>query len=172
MCLPNTAADEASLEARAQWIRQYLRARPEEHIVVVAHGDILRRITNEPYPWTNAEVRLFQFDPSSVSQEHCHLFHVKDIAAGGRTDAELAEAEADQGTLPVNSTEVLPVSSEQNTEPTASAKTALASIEQRVKDMYVKFALILQPSIGGLANYRARRPRSASRRSRSKESCA
>lgn len=43
------AADQASLNNRAQWVRQYLRSRPEQDIVVMAHGDILRRITGEPY---------------------------------------------------------------------------------------------------------------------------
>ena len=43
------AADEASLTARAQWVRQYLRSRPETEIVVMAHGDILRRITGQQY---------------------------------------------------------------------------------------------------------------------------
>lgn len=43
------AADEVSLNKRAQWVRQYLRSRPEMDIVVMAHGDILRRITGEAY---------------------------------------------------------------------------------------------------------------------------
>lgn len=43
------AADEVSLNKRAQWVRQYLRSRPEQDIVVMAHGDILRRIAGEPY---------------------------------------------------------------------------------------------------------------------------
>lgn len=77
------AADEAALRNRAQWVRQYLRSRPEHDIVVMAHGDILRRITGEQYPWKNAEVRLFQFDPASVNSDACPLVHVQDIATGG-----------------------------------------------------------------------------------------
>ena len=42
-----TAADDVSLEARAQWIRQYLRGRPEQEIALVAHGDILRRMIGD-----------------------------------------------------------------------------------------------------------------------------
>ena len=42
------AADSAALEKRAQWVRQFLRERPEQHIAVVAHGDFLRRLTDEP----------------------------------------------------------------------------------------------------------------------------
>ncbi|CCF49364.1 hypothetical protein NDA11_004457 [Ustilago hordei] len=77
------AADEETLNKRAQWVRQYLRSRPEQDIVVMAHGDILRRITQQPYPWKNAEVRLFQFDTSSVDSEECPLVHVQDVATGG-----------------------------------------------------------------------------------------
>ncbi|CDW95776.1 hypothetical protein [Sporisorium scitamineum] len=77
------AADEVSLNKRAQWVRQYIRSRPEQDIVVMAHGDILRRITGEPYPWKSAEVRLFQFDPASVDTDACPLVHVQNIATGG-----------------------------------------------------------------------------------------
>lgn len=77
------AADNVSLNKRAQWIRQYLRSRPEQDIVVMAHGDILRRITGEQYPWKNAEVRLFQFNPASVDTDACPLVHIQDVATGG-----------------------------------------------------------------------------------------
>jgi broad specificity phosphatase PhoE len=43
------AYDVASLQARARWCRQWLRDRPEQEIVVVAHGDILRYITDGTY---------------------------------------------------------------------------------------------------------------------------
>ncbi|TKA42733.1 hypothetical protein B0A55_13460, partial [Friedmanniomyces simplex] len=38
------APDEETVSRRARWVRQWLRARPERTIVLVAHGDILRRI--------------------------------------------------------------------------------------------------------------------------------
>jgi len=77
-------ADDTALENRTRWLRQYLRDRPEKHIVVVTHGDFLRRLTHEPdYPWNNAQVRLFQFDESTVHMDHCPLRHVCDIEAGG-----------------------------------------------------------------------------------------
>ena len=41
-------ADYESLQNRAKWVRQWLKNRPEETIVLVAHGDILRRITSTP----------------------------------------------------------------------------------------------------------------------------
>ncbi|EME89158.1 uncharacterized protein MYCFIDRAFT_121120, partial [Pseudocercospora fijiensis CIRAD86] len=54
------AIDIVSLHKRAQWVRQFLRDRPEKNIVLVAHGDFLRTITREAdrfstYPWKNAE---------------------------------------------------------------------------------------------------------------------
>ncbi|KAI1503680.1 histidine phosphatase superfamily [Biscogniauxia marginata] len=83
------AADGASLAARARWVRRYLRGRPERNIVLVAHGDILRRITGRPdtgdsdYPWRNAEVRIFEFDPEFVDSEDCWLYQREDVAAAG-----------------------------------------------------------------------------------------
>ncbi|KAJ4485957.1 phosphoglycerate mutase-like protein [Lentinula aciculospora] len=54
-----------ALTARARWVRRWLRDRPEQNIVVVAHGDILRRITgialDGASAWANAEVRRFTF---------------------------------------------------------------------------------------------------------------
>ncbi|WFD36278.1 hypothetical protein MCUN1_003156 [Malassezia cuniculi] len=78
------AADDASLNARAQWIRQHLRERPENEIALVAHGDILRRMIGDlDYPWNNAEIRAFSFDPAAVETDECPLVAVQDIEAGG-----------------------------------------------------------------------------------------
>ena len=55
---------EAALKERARWVRRWLRAREEREIVVVAHGDILRYITegkNSGGPWANTEVREYTF---------------------------------------------------------------------------------------------------------------
>jgi len=85
------AADSDSLNARARWVRQWLRARPEATIVLVAHGDILRRITGTAsgpsvYAWRNAEARIFTFDPESVETDDCFLHQKEDVAlAGGWT---------------------------------------------------------------------------------------
>ncbi|KAI0773660.1 phosphoglycerate mutase-like protein [Fomes fomentarius] len=52
------AASDAAIRARARWLRRWLRARPEQHIAVVAHGDLLRYITtgrNTHEPWANVE---------------------------------------------------------------------------------------------------------------------
>ncbi|WFD41631.1 hypothetical protein MPSI1_000262 [Malassezia psittaci] len=143
VCVPQLqAADETTLNARARWIRQHLRERPEANIVVVAHGDILRRIIQEPYPWTNAEVREFQFVPEKVQTDDCPLYAVQDIAAGGRTDAALESPEQNTDSYPANSAPKLPVLSDQGAPLDPKADVAqsgmLASIEERVKQMYVR----------------------------------
>ncbi|KAL9933094.1 hypothetical protein V8E36_007812 [Tilletia maclaganii] len=82
------APDQQSLRARARWVRQWLRSRPERHIAVVAHGDILRYIMShgedyDEYPWQNAEVRQFRFDPSQVNSPECPIVPVQDVGASG-----------------------------------------------------------------------------------------
>ncbi|WFC97551.1 hypothetical protein MYAM1_000265 [Malassezia yamatoensis] len=133
------AADETTLNARAKWIRQYLRERPEANIVVMAHGDILRRIIQEPYPWTNAEVREFQFVPEKVQTDECPLYAVQDIAAGGRTDAALESSDQNTNSYPANSAPKLPVLSDQGAPLDPKSDVAqsgmLASIEERVKQI-------------------------------------
>ncbi|KAI1770715.1 phosphoglycerate mutase-like protein [Hypoxylon cercidicola] len=97
------AASEEALFNRARAVRQFLRTRPEKNIVLVAHGDILRRITARPkgisdYPWKNAEVRIFEFDPEYVDTEDCFLYQKEDVAAAGgygptSTELEIEEVE-------------------------------------------------------------------------------
>ncbi|XXG98356.1 carboxy methyl transferase for protein phosphatase 2A [Hypoxylon texense] len=99
------AASEAALARRARAVRQFLRGRPERSVVLVAHGDILRRITARPetgprsgYPWKNAEVRIFEFDPAYVDAEDCFLYQKEDVAAAGgygptSTELEIEEVE-------------------------------------------------------------------------------
>lgn len=82
------AADYESLQNRAKWLRQWLRNRPEQTIVLVAHGDILRRITSTPdgpsvYMWKNAETRIWEFDPKSVDTDDCWLYQRENVAAAG-----------------------------------------------------------------------------------------
>ncbi|KZP26474.1 phosphoglycerate mutase-like protein [Athelia psychrophila] len=82
------AADKVSLTNRAKWVRQYLRSRPEATIVLVAHGDILRRITcsadgDSDYQWKNAEVRIFEFDSKTVDREECYLHQRQNVSAAG-----------------------------------------------------------------------------------------
>ncbi|KAI3626895.1 hypothetical protein CBS14141_000896 [Malassezia furfur] len=138
VCLPQLqAADHDSLNARAKWIRKHLLERPEEHIVLVAHGDILRRVIQEEYPWTNAEVRLFQFAPDQVDSDDPVLFHVADIAAGGRTDADLDMAAEGKDAYPANSAPTLPELSNSGTSLSVGTETesGLSSIEERVKQI-------------------------------------
>jgi broad specificity phosphatase PhoE len=98
------AADYESLTNRARWVRQFLRDRPEKCIVLVAHGDVLRRITatkNGPssHGWKNAEARVFRFDESTVESEECFLVEderegVVAVAGGyapGSSEIEIVE---------------------------------------------------------------------------------
>ncbi|KAI0022392.1 histidine phosphatase superfamily [Xylariomycetidae sp. FL0641] len=97
------AADAAALAARARWVRQWLRERPEKNIVLVAHGDILRRITADPTGpsdalWYNAECRIFEFDPKTVDTDDCWLYQKEDVAAAGgygptSTELDIEKAE-------------------------------------------------------------------------------
>lgn len=71
-------ASPAELANRAQRVRQIIRDRPEANIVLVAHGDILRRITSRGVDpttedWKNAEVRIYEFDPAAVDTDGCFL---------------------------------------------------------------------------------------------------
>jgi len=77
------ASDPDSLSKRAQWVRQFLRERPEKDIVLVAHGDVLRYITsstNGPstHPWRNAEVKIYKFDSKTVDTDDCFLIEESD----------------------------------------------------------------------------------------------
>lgn len=98
------AASDEALYNRARYVRQFLRERPEHNIVLVAHGDILRRITARPgkgpstYQWKNAEVRIFEFDPEYVDTEDCFLHQKENVAAAGgygptSTELEIEQAE-------------------------------------------------------------------------------
>ncbi|PPJ56452.1 hypothetical protein CBER1_05491 [Cercospora berteroae] len=84
------SADRGLIAKRAKWVRQWLRDRPEETIVLVGHGDILREVTcdvNGPsgYGWRNAEVRIFTFDPEWVEKDECFLKQQKgkEVAVAG-----------------------------------------------------------------------------------------
>lgn len=68
-----------------RWVRQYLRDRPEQTILLVAHGDFLRRLTADTHgpsthAWNNAEVRIFKFDPKSVDLDECFLYQEENVA--------------------------------------------------------------------------------------------
>ncbi|PWN89482.1 phosphoglycerate mutase-like protein [Acaromyces ingoldii] len=90
------APDRATIAKRAQWVRQFLRGRPEHTIVLVAHGDILRQITStaegpSTYQWKNAEVREFRFNKAWVDKDECFLEQEHDIAAAGGYEATSTE---------------------------------------------------------------------------------
>ncbi|KAK4331148.1 phosphoglycerate mutase family protein [Rhodotorula toruloides] len=73
-----------NVEERARWVRRWLRERKEKKIVVVAHGDILRCITDgyrSATPWANAEVRAYTF--SSADDDDAKVISVKEVAKEG-----------------------------------------------------------------------------------------
>ncbi|KAI2620031.1 phosphoglycerate mutase-like protein [Hypoxylon sp. NC1633] len=98
------AASAEALANRAREVRRFLRDRPERTVVLVAHGDILRLITTHPttgpgpspYPWKNAEVRVFEFDPRYVDSEDCFLFQREEAAAAGGYGPTSTELEIEQ----------------------------------------------------------------------------
>ncbi|GAA5918647.1 hypothetical protein JCM5296_003852 [Sporobolomyces johnsonii] len=78
--------DPANVEARAKWVRKWLRQRQEKRIVVVAHGDILRCIAegrNTATPWANAEVRAFRFASSGDDDDEARLVPYEEVAKEG-----------------------------------------------------------------------------------------
>lgn len=84
------SADRTRIAQRAKWVRQWLRNRPEQTIVLVGHGDILRELTASAegpsgYMWKNAEARMFTFDPSTVEGDECFLWQEKgkEVAVAG-----------------------------------------------------------------------------------------
>ena len=96
------APDPETILARARWVRQWLRERLEQTIVLVAHGDILRQITAGPggpssYMWKNAEARLFRFDPKSVKTEDCFLDQEGIVAVAGGYDPTSSEIDLIDG---------------------------------------------------------------------------
>lgn len=66
-----------------------MRSRPEQNILLVAHGDILRQLTGtaahgpSTHQFKNAEVNLYRFDPKYVDSDACWLEHVQFVTAEG-----------------------------------------------------------------------------------------
>lgn len=69
-----------ALQARARYVRKFLRSRKENTIVLVAHGDILRYIVfgeNAVSPWSNAEVRKYRFKSEGEEDDEAWLELIK-----------------------------------------------------------------------------------------------
>ncbi|GAA6015910.1 hypothetical protein JCM10207_006803 [Rhodosporidiobolus poonsookiae] len=84
--------DPERVEERAAWVRRWLRDRPEKKIVVVAHGDVLRCITDgyrSATPWANAEVRAYTF--KSASDADALVVPVKEVAKEGEDEPTSGE---------------------------------------------------------------------------------
>jgi broad specificity phosphatase PhoE len=94
------APDPKSITERARWVRRYILNRPENVIVLVAHGDILRQITSSAagpstYQWKNAEVREYKFDQSTLD-EQCYLIQEEEFAVVGGYEATSTEMDIDR----------------------------------------------------------------------------
>lgn len=88
----------SALLARARWNRRWLRSRPEKEIVVVAHGDCLRYITdgeNSFAMWANAEVKEYTFAEEEEDDEggEARLVPVKQIAKEGEDEPTSSDIE-------------------------------------------------------------------------------
>ncbi|KAI0092661.1 histidine phosphatase superfamily [Irpex rosettiformis] len=88
-----------ALQARARWNRNWLRARPEKEIVVVAHGDCLRYLTegfNSGTPWANAEVREYRFEKEAEDdvQGDAWLVSVGEIVKEGEEGPTSSQLES------------------------------------------------------------------------------
>lgn len=89
------SAEPKALSARAQRVRQFLRNRPEQKIVLIAHGDILRYIVygqQDSSPWANAEVRTYTF--TSESDEDAWLQQIDTEAKEGKDEPTSSAPEA------------------------------------------------------------------------------
>ncbi|KAJ3734671.1 histidine phosphatase superfamily [Lentinula guzmanii] len=91
------APRSVAVRARARWVRRWLRDRPEQNIVVVAHGDILRQITktSPSKAWANTEVRKFTFVSDGDDEADLVALPVETEARAGSKDptsGEMAKA--------------------------------------------------------------------------------
>lgn len=90
------ASTVPALQARARWCRTWLRSRPEREIVVVAHGDILRYMTdgfNSGAEWANAEVREYTFEVEEAEdgRGEAWLKRVGEVAKEGAEEPTSSE---------------------------------------------------------------------------------
>ena len=87
------ASTVPALQRRARWVRQWLRDRPERAIVVVAHGDVLRYITdgfNSSRLWANAEVKEYTFEKDEQDEE-AWLKEIKPVVKKGADEPTSSE---------------------------------------------------------------------------------
>ncbi|GAA5948190.1 hypothetical protein JCM3775_000333 [Rhodotorula graminis] len=88
------------VEERARWVRRWLRDRSEDKIVVVAHGDILRCLTEgrrSATPWANAEVRAYTFSTDPAHADDAVVVPVREVAKEGSdepTTSDMANGRA------------------------------------------------------------------------------
>ncbi|SCV74716.1 BQ2448_7745 [Microbotryum intermedium] len=85
------------VKERGKWVRRWLRDRPEQEIIVVAHGDVLRAIThpNGPYEvWSNAQVKTYTFESDDDDEATVVLVESGPTEGGARPTGEEMLAQA------------------------------------------------------------------------------
>ncbi|TCD69186.1 hypothetical protein EIP91_008482 [Steccherinum ochraceum] len=85
------AVTVAALQERARENRKWLRERPEQEIVVVAHGDLLRYVTDgysSDSEWANTEVReyTFEVDEDKDTDKEARLVLVRRVVKEGEVE--------------------------------------------------------------------------------------
>jgi hypothetical protein len=53
------ATDDSAIRARAEWVRDFIRDREEETIVIVSHGSIMRCIAARDGRWSRVDVGAY-----------------------------------------------------------------------------------------------------------------
>ncbi|KAF5385426.1 hypothetical protein D9757_005416 [Collybiopsis confluens] len=86
--------DPKTVAQRARWVRQWLRNRPEQNIVVVSHGDFLREIIKSFYePWANAQLRQFIFAHADDDEAELIEFSAASQACAGEMEPTSSASE-------------------------------------------------------------------------------
>lgn len=115
-----------ALQARTEWVRQWLKSRPESTILIVAHGDFLRLLTGVQHPWKNTELQEWSLDTSD-STYGASLQFVRYVTADGAMATTSSDAVDAQRAQPRAGTKAATTAGA----PSAAAHS-VAELEQRV----------------------------------------
>ncbi|PWN99774.1 phosphoglycerate mutase-like protein [Tilletiopsis washingtonensis] len=132
------APDPESIDQRARWVRRHVRERPEKTILIVAHGDFIRRLTGDvqgpsTYQWKNAEVRAYRFDPASVDSDAAFFQAEGEVAVAGGHDQTSTEMIEDGSAADASTGPSLPGLSSTGASLGLTGEDSLREIEERVK---------------------------------------
>ncbi|KAI9851354.1 MAG: hypothetical protein M1838_003910 [Thelocarpon superellum] len=105
------AAHAEQVRERAKYARQWLKARPEKHIVVVTHGGFLHYFTEDwtdaglyqGTGWANTEFRSYTFKPTTGDEDNASMTETKESLArrkGSETPLNATERREWSATTP------------------------------------------------------------------------